>query len=170
MPPTKFKIGPKDHGRRMRLEDFDRAEGQPGHLYELGREVVTVVDVPNSRPFAQSRRMQADLESERHPDVAVYQTPPPEGEDVWATWVPELVIEVVSPGSERRDYEEKREEYLRFGVKEYWIVDAEKEEVLVLRRSRGRWVEQIVSPPEIYRRRLLPGFCFDCAAVFQAAR
>jgi Uma2 family endonuclease len=159
--------------------------------------VVTVVDVPNPRHFAQvgairdqlvayklahpgriyaaaggaeCKILLADLESERHPDVAIYLVPPPEGEDVWATWIPELVIEVVSPGSEQRDYQEKHEEYLRSSVKEYWIVDAEKGEVLVLRRSRHRWVEKIVSPPEIYRSRLLPGFAFDCAAVFQAAR
>lgn len=111
------------------------------------------------------------LESERHPDLAIYKTPLPSGEeDLWAVWIPEIVIEIVSPGSEQRDYEEKREEYLQFGVQEYWIVDAERQEILILRRIGGRWREKIVRPPETYRTRLLPGFEFAPQPVFEAAR
>lgn len=114
--------------------------------------------------------MVAGYESERHPDLAVYKTAPPEeGEDFWSTWIPELVIEVVSPGSELRDYQEKREEYLAFGVHEYWILDAAKQEMLVLQRVGGRWRERIVRPPEVYQTRVLPGLQFSCAQVFQAA-
>lgn len=109
--------------------------------------------------------------SDRHPDLAAYKTPPPEGvPDLWAVWVPDLAIEVVSPGSEHRDYVEKREEYLAFGVREYWIVDAEKEEVLVLQRVGGRWHEKVLKPPEVYKPVLLPGFELNCEAIFAAAR
>jgi len=111
----------------------------------------------------------ADLESERHPDVAVYKASPLEDEDLWSTWIPDLVIEVISPDSEERDYGEKREEYLRFGVREYWVVDADRREILVLRRSRGRWKERVLRPPVVYRTGLLPGFEFSCEAVFRAA-
>jgi Uma2 family endonuclease len=196
MPQTAIKIGPADHGRRMSLEDFDLAEIQEGYCYELSRGVITVSDVPNPRHFAQviairrqlsaydlahpgrihgiaagsdCKILLADLESERHPDVAVYKDPPPE-EDIWATWIPQIVIEVVSPASEHRDYQEKREEYLLFGVSEYWIVDANRQEMTVLRRWGGRWREQIIKPPEVYRTRLLPGFEFACALVFEAAQ
>jgi len=100
--------------------------------------------------------------------VAIYLTAPPE-EDLWSTWVPEIVIEVVSLGSELRDYVEKREEYLVFGVREYWIVDAEKQEVLVLRRSGGRWKPRTVKATDVYRTPLLPGFELVVAAVIQAA-
>jgi Uma2 family endonuclease len=192
-------IGPSDHGRRMSLDEFDRAEGREGYLYELSRGVITVVDVPNPRHFkivnATRRQFAAydvahpgqiyaiaggsdcklligGLESERHPDLAVYKTSPPDeeaGEDVWSLWVPEIVIEVVSPSSRQRDYEEKPEEYLRFGVREYWIIDAENQEVLVLRRSRGAWARRVIRPPDVYRTRLLPGFAFAPAAVFEAA-
>ncbi len=76
---------------------------------------------------------------------------------------------MVSPSSRHRDYVEKREEYLAFGVHEYWIFDADKQEMLVLRRSRGRWAERVVRPPDVYRTRLLPGFEFACGPVFEAA-
>lgn len=192
-----IKIGPADHGRRMSLADFEHAEVQEGHLYELGRGVIVVSDVPNPVHLAQLLTIRrqfsayeiahpgriygvvggaeckialAALESERHPDLAIYKTPFPAGEeDVWAVWIPEIVIEIVSSGSGHRDYEEKREEYLQFGIQEYWIVDAERQEVLILRRVGGRWREKIIRPPETHRTRLLPGFEFACAPVFEAA-
>jgi Uma2 family endonuclease len=196
MAQTVTRIGPADHGRRMSLDDFDKAEVQEGYLYELSRGVITVSDVPNRRHLAQVMALRrqfgaydlanpgqihtiaagseckillADLESERHPDVAVYKHPPLDDEELWSTWIPELVIEVVSPGSEQRDYSEKREEYLRFGVAEYWVVDGDRREVLVLRRVGGRWKDRTVRPPEVYRTKLLPGFEFSCELVFQAA-
>ncbi len=198
MIPQTIKLGPADHGRRMSLADFEHAEVEEGRLYELGRGVLIVSDIPHPRHLMQLNAIRrqlhaydfqhpgrihalasgsdckilvADLESERHPDLAIYKTPLPYGEeDVWAVWIPEIVIEIVSPGSEQRDYQEKREEYLQFGVHEYWIVDAERQEVLILRRVGGRWREKIVRPPETYHTRQLPGFEFACAPVFEAAR
>jgi Uma2 family endonuclease len=197
---TKVRIGPADHGRRMSLADFDHADGDEGHLYELSKGVITVVEVPGRAHFLQVYEAKRQLfayaaahpqavnciggggevklsitgaESERHPDVALYKQAPDDDKDLWATWVPELVIEVVSPGSAARDYGEKRDEYLRFGVREYWIINADRGEageMLVLRRVGGRWAEKIVRPPEIHRPRLLPDLAFDIAAVFRAAR
>jgi Uma2 family endonuclease len=192
------KVGPADHGRKMSLADFDHADVQEGYLYELGRGVIVVSDVPKRRHLAQvlETRKQLTLyqlaypnrihaicagsecklligryESERHPDLAVYKTLlPEEDDDFWSTWIPELVIEVISLGSELRDYQEKREEYLAFGVREYWIFDADKEEMLVLQRVDGRWRERIVRPHDIYKTRLFPGLQFSCERVFQAAK
>ena len=45
---------------------------------------------------------------------------------------PDLVIEILSPGTRRRDLTTKRELYARFGVREYWPVDPEKRTVEVL--------------------------------------
>jgi Uma2 family endonuclease len=36
---------------------------------------------------------------------------------------PDLIIEVLSPGTEAYDKKEKKEIYEQFGVKEYWLVD-----------------------------------------------
>jgi Uma2 family endonuclease len=49
---------------------------------------------------------------------------------------PELVVEVVSPSQESRDYRYKRSEYAARGIMEYWIVDAIAQKVTIL-----QWVE-----------------------------
>ena len=193
---TAIQIGPADNGRRMTLVDFEHAEGREGYRYELSRGVVTVVDVPNFRHAAQvdaisqqlgayranhPRRIYAllagsdckilipDLDSERHPDLSVYRTPPKRPND-WATWVPDIVIEVASASSRQRDYDQKPEEYQRFGVREYWLFDEERDHLLAHRQSGGRWVVKTVRPPTKYTTRLLPEFELDLQAVFEAAR
>ena len=46
---------------------------------------------------------------------------------------PDFIIEVVSPSSRRMDYNIKNGEYAEAGVREYWIVDTEKERTTVYR-------------------------------------
>uniref|UniRef100_UPI00286DA18E Uma2 family endonuclease n=1 Tax=Chamaesiphon sp. VAR_69_metabat_338 TaxID=2964704 RepID=UPI00286DA18E len=45
---------------------------------------------------------------------------------------PLLVVEVVSPNQEKRDYRYKRTEYAARGIAEYWIVDPLAQKVTVL--------------------------------------
>src|SRR4051812_14817281 len=47
MATTRLQLGPADHGRRLTLEEFLDAEGEPGYRYELARGVVEVTNVPN---------------------------------------------------------------------------------------------------------------------------
>ena len=73
--------------------------------------------------------------------------------------VPDLVFEIVSQGRKNRirDYEEKRDEYERVGVKEYVIVDRFEHRLSVLRLTGGAFVESILEPDDTYSTPLLPG-------------
>jgi Uma2 family endonuclease len=53
-----------------------------------------------------------------------------------ATAAPDLVVEILSPGTRRRDKGRKRAIYDREGVREYWIVDPEARSITALRRPR----------------------------------
>jgi Uma2 family endonuclease len=54
----------------------------------------------------------------------------PEG---WVHGPPDLVVEILSPTTRRRDEGVKRERYLEWGVQELWIVDVDERSVDVWR-------------------------------------
>ncbi|MEP0873086.1 Uma2 family endonuclease [Trichocoleus desertorum AS-A10] len=56
---------------------------------------------------------------------------------------PLLVVEVVSPGQEKRDYRYKRSEYAARAIAEYWIVDPMQQRVTVLEWVEGLYEEQV---------------------------
>ncbi len=56
---------------------------------------------------------------------------------------PLLVVEVVSPNQEKRDYRYKRSEYAARGIAEYWIVDPILQKVTVLEWVEGLYEEKV---------------------------
>src|SRR5688572_24672052 len=106
MSTTTRRIGPADHGRRMTLEEFADVEFEGGWLYELARGAIVVTEVPGihhgrivdrltelfvvykrARPGvinyrangSECRLRLPEMQSDRHPDQAIYLTPPPPG-------------------------------------------------------------------------------------------
>ena len=187
MPKTIVKIGPMDDGRQMSLDDFDDAEVQPGYHYELSRGIITVSDVPDLKHFAMVNEVRRQLgrydlehpgrifgiagsgeckiplreyQSERHPDLAVYMTPPPGEGSIWGMWIPEIVVEIISARSRHRDYEEKPDEYLQFGISEYWILDEEKRKMVVLKRSKENGASKALSRQNFISQVCCPAWSF----------
>jgi Uma2 family endonuclease len=97
------------------------------------------------------------MKSDRHPDQAVYLDKQPPGENPWTRWVPHIVVEVLSKGSKQRDTVQKREEYLRVSVREYWILDPKTRRMTVLVRAGDTWEDSVVAPGSVYRTHILPG-------------
>ena len=52
---------------------------------------------------------------------------------------PDLVVEVLSPGTRKTDEIAKRRAYERCGIGEYWVADPELDLVKVYRRKEGRF-------------------------------
>lgn len=74
--------------------------------------------------------------------------------------VPDLLVEILSPGTARRDRVQKLSLYAEFGVREYWLVDPIERHFQFLVNEGGRFVVEMPAGPE-YRSRVLPEIHLD---------
>ena len=191
---AQLRLRPADNGRALTLDEFREADEEEGHRYELAGGVLEVTEVPNDphggvvcnlyRALAQYWRIHPGaihrfggasefrlwipaMISGRNPDVAVVLRNAPK--DVRGRRVPALAVEVVSASGETRDYVTKREEYLVYGLFEYWIVDPGAKTVTVLLRDGGAWVERAYKEDQPVESLVLPGFGVTVAELLAGA-
>ena len=81
---------------------------------------------------------------------------------------PELIIEVLSPGTEnrRRDEHAKRQLYKKYGVKEYWILDPQRLTVQIFRTARLKLIATL-GVHDGLSTLLLPGFRCSVKEIFE---
>ncbi|NEP62655.1 MAG: Uma2 family endonuclease, partial [Symploca sp. SIO2G7] len=80
---------------------------------------------------------------------------------------PLLVVEVVSPNQEKRDYRYKRTEYAARGIAEYWIVDPLLQQVTVLVWSEGLYEETVFTGEDAIASSVLSNLELTAAQILQ---
>ena len=182
------RIGLADHGRKMTMEEFLEAEAEEGYRYELARGVLEVTHVPGpthgqvvsnlytvvvlyslAHPGvilrygggSEFRLWLPGIVSGRNPDLAVVLRATPKNPD--GDRAPVLVAEVVSKSSVDRDYRVKREEYLAYGLLEYWIIDFLERKMTLLVRDGDTWIERLCVEGQPIPSLVLPGLAATLA-------
>ena len=80
---------------------------------------------------------------------------------------PDLVVEMLSPSTERRDLTIKRERYEMFGVREYWLADTIGKTITVLRARDGVFeLVGVFGEGMTVETPLIPGLVVDVSEVF----
>ena len=181
-------LGPRDAGAILTLDEFEDAEFELGHRYELIHGVLVVTPPPLEEERDANEELGHWLRNyqQSHPQGKCLDLTLPEqnlrttGQNrrcdrvIWTGLgrrprsrgpvgrrdVPTIVVEFPSssPSDRRRDYEEKRTEYRDIGVREYWIIDRFRRTLTVYHRRGVRWAKRVIGEDEIYRTPLLPGF------------
>jgi Uma2 family endonuclease len=86
------------------------------------------------------------------------------------TAAPELVVEVLSPGeqNERRDKDLKLRLYSARGVREYWIISRNPQQIQAYRRVDGVLTLVVTFlPGDVISTPLLPGFTYSVDRLFR---
>jgi len=186
-----LRLGPNDEGRTLSAAEFADAEYDPPYVYErvegrlrlmspegkhhvsasepwrdhLGAYALGRPDVV--RRVASHARVRIDADTERIGDIGVYLAKTSDEPDI-PDQVPDLMFEFVSPSKKdrRRDYVEKRADYLKVGVREYVIVDRFDRKVTVLTLGPGGYDERVIAHDGIYESPLLPEFSVRLSEVW----
>lgn len=181
-------LGPNSNGMLLTPAEFDSADAERGWRYELIRGVLIV----NPPPLEQERDPNEDLGyllrlyQEQHPQGAALDKTLPEhdihvGDDrrradraIWTglgrrprpAEVPTIVVEFVSAGkrNRERDYKEKRDEYLKLDIQEYWIIDRFQRTMTV--HVKGQAEPSVIEEAATYSTPLLPEFQLPLRRLF----
>lgn len=127
------------------------------HSYIASNNGLCEVDIA---PFAVF--LNEDDKNYVEPDISVI-CDPDKLTDKGCTGAPDWIIEIASPGSRYMDYTTKLFKYRTAGVKEYWIVDADKNRVMVYNFVNNELNEYSFTediPSGIY-----PGFTINLSAL-----
>lgn len=83
---------------------------------------------------------------------------------------PALVVEILSPSTKKRDQQIKRRLFERSGVREYWMVDPDRNAIVIHRRDEGgafpRVGELTAAENAVLTTPLLPGLALPLAQLF----
>jgi Uma2 family endonuclease len=186
-------FGPSSAGTLMTPREFDKAEFVEGYRYELIKGVLIVSPSPLENERDPNEELGHLLRNYRddHPEGKALNATLPEhtirtkqdrrraDRVIWAGLgrrprqreTPTIIVEFVSEGKRdrTRDYEEKRDEYLAIGVKEYWVFDRFQRTLTVYARRGGKVKKQTYREKQTYTTELLPGFELPLARLFALA-
>ena len=80
---------------------------------------------------------------------------------------PDLVVEILSPSTQRHDRGHKQDVYAERGVREYWIVDPDSSTLEVLSAGSNGWtLTATFSAEDALASPLLPGLSIELGQVF----
>lgn len=194
---TPGRLGPRSAGISLTPQEFDRLPPErfdDRYRYELIRGVLVVTPPPGNTEIDPNEELGYLLRShqEQHPQgsvidktlseqtIATFENRRRCDRAIWTGLgripdpekdVPSIVVEFVS-GSRRdfrRDYEEKRAEYLAIGVREYWIIDRFRRIMTAYRNRSGVVDSVVVGESDTYQTELLPGFILPLARLLAKA-
>jgi Uma2 family endonuclease len=180
--------------RRWTIADLEQIESKEGERYEIIGGELIVTHAPSWRHQHTGSQLNTALQnwSNETQRGTTLQVPGLvfSAEDgaipdmVWTSWerlraaedraghftiAPELIVEILSPGSDnvRRDRETKLALYSREGVEEYWIVDQLRRTIDVYRRA-GESLDLVQTPAgdDVLESSSLPGFCLPIARIW----
>lgn len=174
------ELGPYRRGDYFALPDEPRCELLFGRLYVspspsplhqavaglLFRKLADIADQTGGLAFSAPLDITLADHSVAQPDV-IYLAP--DRRVLLGTTlegVPDLLVEVLSPGTARRDRVQKLNLYLEAGVREYWLVDPRDRQIEFLVNEGGRFVVALPKG-KLYRSAVLPEVELDVVAFWQ---
>ncbi|MEO5358817.1 MAG: Uma2 family endonuclease [Nitrospirota bacterium] len=125
--------------------------------HHLGKLSISPLDVIFEEGF---NRLQPDIIFIRKENMSIFQD--------WIRGVPDMVCEIVSPGTFKRDMEIKRAIYEKYKVPEYWIVIPELQTIEILTIENDRYMLYSIAEIEgTVTSKVIEGLQIDIKDIFE---
>jgi Uma2 family endonuclease len=136
---------------------FNFLEGHSCEVYEAPFDV---------RLPVKSKRNE-DIDTVVQPDICVI-CDKSKLDELGCVGAPDLIIEILSPGSNKKELKYKYEVYEESGVGEYWIIHPDEQTVLTYTLVSGNYVpSKLFTSGDFLDSKTIPGFHLDLEYVFR---
>jgi Uma2 family endonuclease len=88
-------------------------------------------------------------------------------DDAGCIGAPDIVIEILSPGNNRKELQNKYEVYEESGVQEYWVIHPDEQTLLIYTLVNGKYqASKLFTTGDFITTPILPDFVLDLELVF----
>jgi Uma2 family endonuclease len=139
-----------------------------GTLYHfLKKKPCRVIAAPFDIRFPRRSKEDWEIETVLQPDICVI-CDPAKIDERGGIGAPDIVIEILSPGNNKKELKNKYEVYEEAGVLEYWILHPVEKTFLryILNENREFHVSDFLTLGDIVTTSVLPGFSLSLDEVF----
>jgi len=89
-------------------------------------------------------------------------------DDAGCLGAPDLIVEILSPGNNRKELQNKYEIYQESEVKEYWIIHPAERTLMIYGLQEGHFVpSRLLTSGDMVTSSVLPGFSLDLQDFFE---
>lgn len=108
----------------------------------------------------------ADIDTVVQPDICVV-CDSEKLDELGCIGAPDLIVEILSPGNNRKELRNKYEVYEESGVKEYWIIHPNEQTLLIYFLQNGTYVpSRLYTAGDVVESRVITGFMLELDQVF----
>ena len=113
-----------------------------------------------------SSRKHKDIDTVVQPDLCVV-CDPEKLDELGCIGAPDLVVEILSPGNNKKELQLKYEVYEASGVKEYWVIHPDERTLLIYTLEGGKYrSSRLYTMGDRVKSQALAGFELDLDEVF----
>ena len=126
-----------------------------------------VYDAPFDVRLPLKSKKNEDIITVVQPDICII-CDPAKLDDAGCIGAPDLVIEILSKGNNKKELQNKYEVYEESGVKEYWIIYPEQQSLLIYTLVNNHYQpSRLLTRGDKITTPILPGFVLDLDNVFE---
>jgi Uma2 family endonuclease len=149
--------GHQDISGKLFFEFYGFLQNHPCRVYEAPFDVRLPVHSKKNE----------DIFTVVQPDICVI-CDPSKLDDAGCIGAPDLIVEILSPGANKKDLKYKYDVYLESGVREYWVIHPYEQTLLVYTLENGIYhASRLFVAGDMVRSGVVDGFTLDVEDLFK---
>lgn len=132
----------------------------------LKGKICQVYEAPFDVRLPVKSKRNEDIDTLVQPDICVI-CDPEKLDNAGCIGAPDLIVEILSPGNNRKELRNKYEVYEESGVREYWVIHPDEQTVLFYSLKEGKYQpSRLFTSGDIVESNCIQGFKLDLEEVF----